>query len=68
VVVPAGAELWFDGKETDKAVTNRVFTSASLPPNQSSVLTVKAKWNGITREMQLVIRPGDSTTVDMSRQ
>ena len=63
VIVPEGAQLWFDGK--DVTGTDHVFTSAILQPNQSGVLSVKGSWGGSTYSMQLVIRAGDKLRVDL---
>jgi uncharacterized protein (TIGR03000 family) len=68
VVVPDGAQVWFDGKEVTATGTSRVFTSPALQPGQSSVLSVKARWGGSTRELQLPIRSGDKMSVDISNQ
>lgn len=63
VVVPAGAQLWLDGK--DVTGSDHVFTSAALQPNQPGVLSVKASWGGNTYSMQLPIRAGDKLRVDL---
>jgi uncharacterized protein (TIGR03000 family) len=65
VVVPENAQVWFDGKETSETGHDRVFTSATLQPDQSSVLEVKARWDGSTRTMQLPIRAGDKISVEL---
>lgn len=65
VLVPEGAQVWFDGKEAAATGTSRVFTSPVLQPGQSSVLAVKARWDGSNREMQLPIQAGDKMTVDL---
>lgn len=68
VVVPSGAQLWFDGKETDTGSASRVFTSQKLEPGQVKTLSVKARWDGSTREMQLPVQAGDNMTVDLTNQ
>jgi len=63
VVVPDGAHVWFNGKETTTTGGNRVFTSPTLQPGQEAVLSVKAEWGGITREMQIPIQAGDKKSI-----
>jgi uncharacterized protein (TIGR03000 family) len=65
VVVPDGAQVWFDGKETTSTGGSRVFTSSTLQPDQTAVLSVKARWNGNTYSMQLPIHAGDKFSVDL---
>jgi uncharacterized protein (TIGR03000 family) len=65
VVVPQGAQVWFDGKEATGTGTDRVFTSPTLQPSQPATLAVKASWGGNTYSMQLSIRAGDKSRVDL---
>ncbi|CAN0429643.1 unnamed protein product, partial [Phaeothamnion confervicola] len=65
VTVPSDAQVWFDGKEASGSGTSRVFTSPVLQPGQSSVLSIKARWNGSDRTMQLPITAGDNMSVDL---
>ena len=65
VLVPDGAQVWFDGKEAAGSGGSRVFTSPTLQPGQSSTLAVKARWAAGNGEMQLPIRAGDKMTVDL---
>jgi uncharacterized protein (TIGR03000 family) len=65
VIVPEGAQVWFDGKDAAGTGTDRVFTSSILQPNQPGVLSVKASWGGNTYSMQLTIRAGDKLRVDL---
>jgi uncharacterized protein (TIGR03000 family) len=65
VIVPEGAQVWFDGKDAVGTGTERVFTSLALQPNQPSVLSVKASWGGSTYSMQLTIHAGDKRRVDL---
>jgi len=67
VMVPDGAQVWFDGKESTDTGNSRVFTSPMLQPGQPTMLTVKARWDGSNREMQLPIRAGDKMSVDLRR-
>jgi uncharacterized protein (TIGR03000 family) len=68
VLVPEGAELSFDGKETEKADGSRVYTSPPLEPGKTVNLAIKTRANGSAREMQLPIRAGDKITVDFRGQ
>ncbi len=65
LVVPEGAQVWFDGKETTTTGSTRVFTSPVIEAGKSSVLVVKARWDGSDREMRLPIQAGDKMSVDM---
>jgi uncharacterized protein (TIGR03000 family) len=65
IIVPEGAQVWFDGKDVAGTGTERVFTSPTLQPNQPGVLSVKALWGGKTTSMQLTIRAGDKLRVDL---
>jgi len=67
IVVPEGAEVWFDGKLDAGNGTSRVFVSPALKPGQSTTLSVKAKWGGSTRELNLPIQAGDKMSVDISK-
>jgi uncharacterized protein (TIGR03000 family) len=64
-MVPNGAEVWFDGKETPTTGTTRVFTSPILQPDQSEVLSVRAVWDGSARTMQVPLHAGDNMTIDL---
>ena len=65
IVVPEGAQVWCDGKEVSGTGTSRVFNSPVLEPGRSSVLSVKARWDGRDREMRLPIQAGDKMSVDL---
>jgi uncharacterized protein (TIGR03000 family) len=65
-IVPNGAQLWFNGKETAATGTSRVFTSPTLQPDQQpAVLEIKARWDGNMHSMQLPMHAGDKVTVDL---
>ncbi|HEX4607052.1 MAG TPA: TIGR03000 domain-containing protein, partial [Urbifossiella sp.] len=65
VVVPDGAQVWFDGAEAKADGSNRVFTSPVLQPGQSSVLSVRVLADGSNRTMNLPLRAGDGITVNL---
>ncbi len=44
VQVPPGAELWFDGNQTQQAGGQRVFVSPPLQPGRSFHYVVRARW------------------------
>ena len=68
VIVPDGAQVWFDGNLNSQTGPKREFTSAALEPGQSSTLAIKVTPpGGSPQTMQLPIRAGDKTTVDLSR-
>jgi uncharacterized protein (TIGR03000 family) len=65
LIVPNDAKVWFNGKEDTTTGTSRVFTSPTLQPGESSVLSVKARWDGNDRTVQLPIQAGDKMRVDL---
>jgi uncharacterized protein (TIGR03000 family) len=54
VVVPAKAEVWFDGEKTVQTGATRMFRSPSLRPGVSYLYLVRAKWNDNGREMEQI--------------
>jgi len=67
LVVPAGAKVWFDGKEATDTEGKRVFTSQALEPGKTETLSVKVEMNGSRSEMRIPIRAGDKMTMDLRR-
>jgi uncharacterized protein (TIGR03000 family) len=65
VVVPSGAELWFNGKE--QTAGSGKFVSDPIQPGQTKTLDVQAKWGGSTRSMRIPLKAGDKVTVDLTR-
>jgi hypothetical protein len=63
-MVPDGAQVWFDGTQTDKREGARVFTSSPIEAGQAMRVSVKISWAGNTREMQLSMQSGDIMTID----
>ena len=68
VIVPADAQVWFNGQEIKTTGESRVFTSTALSPGQPVQLVVKARWGGNTRELQLPLQAGDKMSVDLRGQ
>jgi hypothetical protein len=66
VVVPAGAELWFNDKP--QPAGTGPFVSDPIPPGQTATLEVRAKWDGSTRSMRIPLRAGEKMTVDLTRR
>ncbi|MCE9561310.1 MAG: TIGR03000 domain-containing protein [Planctomycetes bacterium] len=65
VMVPDGAQVWFNGNETNTTGSSRVFTSPTIQPGQSTTLSVQARWDGSTRSMQVPMEAGDNMTIDL---
>jgi uncharacterized protein (TIGR03000 family) len=67
VIVPADAQVAFDGAPTRQKGTDRIFVTPSLPAGQSHY-TVTATWtdNGqpVTREMHIRVAPGSRVLVN----
>jgi uncharacterized protein (TIGR03000 family) len=71
VKVPADAQVWFDGKETEGSGTRRSFDTPSLAKGQKHTYTIRARWsnNGIaTTELRRVtVEAGSHQTVDFTK-
>jgi uncharacterized protein (TIGR03000 family) len=70
VKVPAGARLWFQGRETRQRGTERFFESPPLAEGKHYAYQVKVQWtdeNGkvIERKRNIEVRPGAHITVDL---
>ena len=71
--VPTNAEVWVnDTKISQQTGTLRSFTSENLTAGQTYSYKVKAQWTGdagkkMTRERTVEARPGQKTTVDLTR-
>jgi len=71
VMVPATAEVWFDGYLTTQQGTVRVFQTPALQPGQTYSYQVRARWmeNGqvhdVTRTLQ--VREGVPSFLDFTR-
>jgi uncharacterized protein (TIGR03000 family) len=71
VVVPAGAEVWFDGERTSQSGSLREFVSPPLAPDDMYAYEVRARWmeNGkpVEQTRRVLVRAGALTTVDFTR-
>jgi uncharacterized protein (TIGR03000 family) len=52
VIVPAGAEVWFDKTKTTQDGTDRVFETPPLTPGKTHIYTVRARWTDGTRDVE----------------
>jgi uncharacterized protein (TIGR03000 family) len=58
VHVPAGAQVWLEGKPTTQSGSTRTFVSPPLPPKQNFVYQVRVRWKGdagVTEQSQNVV-------------
>src|SRR5690606_38290506 len=54
VNVPPDAEVWMEGQRSSQSGTTRTFFSPPLPPNQTFVYQVRARWHeGAGRREQI---------------
>jgi len=67
VVLPASADLWFEGMQIPGGGSLRQFTSPELNPLNAYTYDVRASWldNGkvVTQSQRLLVRAGDRLTV-----
>jgi uncharacterized protein (TIGR03000 family) len=67
VIVPANAELWFEGQKTSERGTVREFVSPSLTPGKTYAYEIRARWTENGREVSQVreadVRAGAQATV-----
>jgi uncharacterized protein (TIGR03000 family) len=54
VHVPAGAELWIEGKKSEQTDPVRRFVSPPLPPGQQYTFTIQARWGEGARAVEQV--------------
>jgi uncharacterized protein (TIGR03000 family) len=70
VIVPADADLFFDGTPTTETGTQRVFTTPPLAPGKDFHYEVEAQWsaNGqpFDQKRKVTVRAGASVTVDFT--
>jgi uncharacterized protein (TIGR03000 family) len=71
VRVPAGAELWVEGKRMSQTGEYRQFVSPPLEPGKDYAYRMRVRWieNGreVERTRDVVVRPGDQLDVDLTR-
>jgi uncharacterized protein (TIGR03000 family) len=71
VVVPEGAQVWFDNTLTPAKGTKWVYTSPKLEPSKTYTVNVKARWaeGGQDKAYDIPLRivSGDNMTMDLSK-
>jgi uncharacterized protein (TIGR03000 family) len=71
LIVPAGAQVWFDDKPTRQTGSVRDFESPQLTPGKDYSYAIQARWseNGkeVRRTHQVAVSAGSSATVDFTR-
>jgi uncharacterized protein (TIGR03000 family) len=72
VVVPADAQVWFDGKATKMSGARRQFESPALTPGRQYTYDVKARWRGadgkeVTQTRHVDVAANSDVTVDFTR-
>lgn len=71
VLVPSGAEVWFDGSKTTQAGNSREYVSPSLAPDTTYSYEVRARWmdNGkpVEETRKVMVRAGSQATVDFTQ-
>src|SRR5207245_4127822 len=69
VMVPADAQVAFDGYKTGQTGEIRFFESPPLPGGQKFKYTVKASWKAqgkdVVKEKELLVQAGIETSVDL---
>ncbi|HJZ55851.1 MAG TPA: TIGR03000 domain-containing protein, partial [Gemmataceae bacterium] len=67
VVVPDGAQLWFNGTASDQAGNRQTFTTAAINPGTTQTVQVKmVNAGGSPVQLPLHLRAGDKITVDLT--
>src|SRR5207253_1314081 len=68
VIVPANAQIAFDGYKTEQTGEVRLFESPPLPGGQKFKYTVKASWKAagkdVVQQRELLVQAGVETSVD----
>jgi uncharacterized protein (TIGR03000 family) len=71
VIVPADAEVSFDGTRTSQTGTRRSFKTPPLKPGSSFYYTVRARWTRdgkpIDQTRKVVVKAGASVRVDFTK-
>lgn len=71
VRVPAGAELWFNGKKVSGEETGHKFVSPSLTPGRRFFYEVRVQWqkNGrtVTETREIAVKAGAHIDVDFTK-
>jgi uncharacterized protein (TIGR03000 family) len=70
IMVPADAEVWFDGAKTTQTGPDREFVSPPLRPGQSYSYDVRARWKDggrdVDRTRHVTFYAGDELTLDFT--
>jgi uncharacterized protein (TIGR03000 family) len=70
VIVPADADVFFDGEPTNETGTQRVFTTPVLPAGKNFSYEIEAQWsaNGqsFDQTRKVAVRAGANVTVDFT--
>jgi len=71
VFVPPTAEVWFEGVKMNQTGSARSFSSPPLPPDQTFVYDVRARWmydgSVIDQTRQVSVQAGQIATVDFTK-
>lgn len=71
VVVPEGAELWFNGAKTNQTGARREFATAPLTPGKDFRYRIKARWIEDGKPIELTqtikVRANSTQTVDFTQ-
>jgi uncharacterized protein (TIGR03000 family) len=71
VMLPADAELWFQGQKTKLTGAERTFTSPALERGASYTYDVKARWTKdgepVEKTRSIKVRAGERTTLDFTK-
>jgi uncharacterized protein (TIGR03000 family) len=69
VNVPAGAEVWFDGKKNTETGTVRHFETPVLQPREFNSYEVRVRWNGAGTDTDqihhVIVQAGEKRTLNM---
>jgi uncharacterized protein (TIGR03000 family) len=71
VLVPAGAEVWFNGNPTTQSGEQRDFASSSLTPGREYKYEIRARWTeggrAVDQTRTVVVRANARVGVDFSQ-
>jgi uncharacterized protein (TIGR03000 family) len=71
LLVPAGAEVWFDGDKTSQTGSVREYVSPPLTPGRNYAYQVRVRWTEDGRPLdqtrKVTVRAGSVTTADFTK-
>ncbi|HEY7159215.1 MAG TPA: TIGR03000 domain-containing protein [Gemmataceae bacterium] len=71
IIVPEGAELWFNGTKTSQTGTRREFDTPPLTPGQDFKYTIKSRWTEGGKPMEVThavqVRANTSQVIDLTK-